>query len=170
MRALATAVGIKAPALYNHFPDKEALYVAAMEEAFGGHSAQLLGVLAQPIPPWQRLHQFVDALVHLMDENPRLLRLMQRELLDGDEARLQILATRVFGDSFQGFVALLQPLFPTEQAALLAVTITGMIKEHYVMAPLLRHLPGCDDITVTPALITQQVMTLLETLPPRENR
>jgi AcrR family transcriptional regulator len=34
MRDIAGAVGIRAPALYNHFPDKEHLYLESIAHAF----------------------------------------------------------------------------------------------------------------------------------------
>ncbi|MEH6552142.1 MAG: TetR/AcrR family transcriptional regulator [Pseudomonadales bacterium] len=83
MGEVAEAVGIKAPSLYNHFRNKEALYEAVLDrliEKFKRPMTELVGleqVSAEQVLAWQR--HMIDAHV----ENPNLARLMQYAALSG---------------------------------------------------------------------------------------
>ena len=112
MRNIADAVSISAPALYNHFKDKQSLYVAAIAEAFENKSELLLQALTGRNKPLVRLEHFVNRLCEILHDDPDFRRLMQRELLDGDDKRLRVLAQEVFGASFQNLMDVLVELKP----------------------------------------------------------
>lgn len=83
MRAVATRVGIKAPSLYKHFPDKEELETALIAEALRETGALFaaavdtstdpLGDLATAYRRWARAHPHLYA---LMTQKP-----LRRDLL-----------------------------------------------------------------------------------------
>ncbi len=161
MRHIADAVNISAPALYNHFKDKQSLYLAAITESFGNKSERLLRVFSEPGEPIVRLEKFVFCLSEMLHSDPEFRRLMQRELLDGDERRLSYLAREVFGLSFQHMMDLLIELKPDCDAHNLAVIIVGMIHKPFELKPLVRFFPGSHSEHANPAYITKQVMAIL---------
>ena len=102
MRAVAARIGIKAPSLYKHFPDKEELETALIAEGFQETgalfaaaiegSADPLGDLAVAYRQWAREHPHLYA---LMTQKP-----LRRDLLpDGLEAEAGLPVVRaVDGD------------------------------------------------------------------------
>jgi AcrR family transcriptional regulator len=65
VRDVAAQVGISAAALYHHFPDKQALYLAAMEHAFARNESDILAALESERSPLERLSGFVTGFVAL---------------------------------------------------------------------------------------------------------
>lgn len=163
MRNIANVVNISAPALYNHFNDKQSLYLAAISESFENKSEFLLHALAGTAEPIVRLEQFVYQLCEILHDDPEFHRLMQRELLDGDEKRLRYLAQEVFGLSFQQLMDLLREIKPDCDAHNLTVIIIGMIHKPFELKPLVRFFSGSRPEQDNPSYITKQVMAILST-------
>lgn len=73
MRDLASEVGIKAPAIYNHYSSKDAVLAAAMEHILGRFFASLLPPLEEkPVEDW--LESLVRGHVVFQLDHPRLSR------------------------------------------------------------------------------------------------
>lgn len=161
MRDIAQAINIRAPALYNHFKDKQSLYLAAISSAFANKADALSAALAKNNPPAIRLEQFVITLTKLISSDPNFRKLMQRELLDGDEERLQFLAREVFGSSFQEIMKLLEELEPNCDAHLFAISLIGMIQQHYELEPLRRFLPSSLPEHNDAGVIAEHIIQLL---------
>ncbi|RRS34078.1 MAG: hypothetical protein OI74_05850 [Gammaproteobacteria bacterium (ex Lamellibrachia satsuma)] len=161
MRNIACAVDISTPALYNHFKDKQSLYIAVITDTFENKSELLLQALTGQDKPILRLQNFITRLSEVLHDDPDFHRLMQRELLDGDEKRLRYLAQEVFGHSFQHLMNLLIELKPDCDAHSLSVIIIGMVQKPYELNPLDRFFPGSQPAHNTPAYITQQVMAVV---------
>ena len=161
MRNIADAVNISAPALYNHFKDKQSLYVAAIANSFENKAELLLQALTEQGKPIVRLEHFVTRLSEMLHDDPDFRCLMQRELLDGDEKRLRYLAQEVFGSSVQHLMDLLIELKPSCDAHNLAVIIIGMIQKPFELNPLDRIFPDSQREHINPAYITKQVMGVL---------
>ena len=75
MRNIADAVNISAPALYNHFKDKQSLYVAAIADSFENKAELLLRALAERGKPIVRLEHFVTRLSEILHDDPDFRRL-----------------------------------------------------------------------------------------------
>lgn len=140
MRAIAAEVGISAPALYNHYASKQALYEAAVSATFADKAPRLLAALDADSPPLSQLDAFVHALCHSIERDPAFRALLQRELLDGDDGRLAFLGHSVFRPVQQRFMALLETLRPGCDALLLSEFVFGMVKQHFDLVPLHPHL------------------------------
>jgi AcrR family transcriptional regulator len=161
MRAIARAVGLNAATLYHYFPDKHALYIAALAHAFHSIGEDLSAALAADIPPELRLERFIHAFCRLVYEDRDFGRLLQREILTADETRLRHLAEEVFQVFFTALLTLCQELAPGFDPHLLAVSILGMIVHHYQSAPLRAHQPGRKPEHNDPRVVAAHVTRLL---------
>jgi TetR/AcrR family transcriptional regulator len=82
---IADLVGVKRAALFYYFRDKQALYDAVIEAAFGGLVAQLEAALSSPGPIATRFETAVGAWVDAVMARPALARLILRHAADADE-------------------------------------------------------------------------------------
>jgi AcrR family transcriptional regulator len=161
MRDIAKAVGVSAAALYHHFPNKQALYLAAMSQAFADKSSGLVASLDMTGTLQERLGLFVTRLCELMCQDQDFNILIQREILDGDDSRLQVLAKEIYHDLFQGVTELCRELGPAYDPHLLAISIIGLVAYHFQTGPIRQYLPGGKQGHNEPAVIAQHVTLLL---------
>ena len=110
MRDIARAVGISGAALYHHYPDKQSLYVATMGYAFADKASSIQSALDNTGTAEQRLERFVTNFTKQMAADPDFRALLHRELLDGDEKRLKMLAENVFIEPFKAIKQLAQEM------------------------------------------------------------
>lgn len=142
MRDVANAVGISIATLYHHFPDKNGLYLRCIEACYANKAAALSEVLSTEGSHTEQLQRFVHRLTHLMSEDAHFRRLFQRELLDGDESRLRVMATQMFFDQFKGLLDLAAQLAPDRDAHMTAVSIIALVLFHLETTPLRQFMPG----------------------------
>lgn len=161
MRDIARACDLNVGSLYHHFSNKQHLHLAAMQQAFSGRSAKLLEVLEDSAPALDRLMRLIDVLCHLISNDQTFSRLVQRELLDGDEIRLKNLAEQVFEKPARAFNQLCLQLNPQLDPALLANSIIGMVLYLFQSAPLRKNLAGFQVEHETPEIISQHLQQLL---------
>ena len=171
MRNIANEVKISAPALYNHFSDKQSLYLTAIAETFENKSSQILQIVKGSGKPIKRLENMIHLHCTLMHDDPDFRRLMQRELVDGDEKRLAYMAQEVFAPAITGIKELLKELKPDCDANSLIVTIIGMMHKHFELEPLMRFFEDAESdqadsfqnksSQINPDYITNQVMDVL---------
>ena len=161
MRNIASEVGIKAASLYHHFPDKQALYLQAMARAFEDKAQGFAEVLTVTGTPKKRLSGFVHIFTTLMNKDPEFRALLQRELLDGDEVRLKLLAKEVFREPFIAMEALADELAPGCDTHMVAISIASLILYHMETAPIRRYLPGGKAKHNKPDVIADHVTRLL---------
>ncbi len=161
MRTIAKEVGLTAPTLYHHFPDKQALYIAAVTHAFSRKAEILSASLATDKIPEQRLKDFVHSFCKLIHDDPDFHKLVQREILDGDVGRLQLLAEQVFLGVFVSLTSLSKDLDPSFDPHLLAVSIIGLVSYHYQIMPLRQHQPGSKAYHNDPEVVAKHVTHLL---------
>jgi AcrR family transcriptional regulator len=161
MRNIATAVGISGAALYHHYPDKQSLYVATMGHAFADKASSIQSAIDNKGTPEQRLERFVTNFTKQMASDPDFRALLQRELLDGDEMRLKVLAENVFIEPFKAIKQLAQEMSLNCDAHLLAISMAGLILFHFETESIRRYLPGGLKKHSDPKVIAQHVISLL---------
>ena len=161
MRDIAKAVGISAAALYHHFPDKDSLYLSTVEYACSEKTLQSRLALEAKGSAEARLEGFIHTLVRIMGEDPDFRRLLQRELLDGDEHRLKQLATRVFAKQIEEISRLVEEIAPGFDAIMLVISIVGMVIHHLESAPLRRYYPGNKAEYDTPDFLANHIKRLV---------
>ena len=157
MRAIALKVGVSAAALYHHFPDKRTLYLAAMAQAFVDKADSLEEILSSRVAPEKRLAQFITCLCELVHKDNDFSMLIQREMMDGDESRLQLLASEVYHSLFQGVTELCQELDPKHDPYLLAISIIGSVMYHFQTAAIRPYLPHSKEQHSDPQVVARHV-------------
>src|SRR5688500_8414643 len=101
MRRIAEAVGIRAPSLYKHFPDKAAVEIALIDEAFSDVAERFESALANGE---DSLKEIATAYRAFALAHPHLYRLMtsgplpRERLRPGVEARAAAPLVRAVGD------------------------------------------------------------------------
>ena len=161
VRDIAKACGIRAASLYHHFPDKESLYLATMEFAFADKAEVIVASVSIDGPPQERLAEFVTRFTMLMAEDPDFRLLLQRELLDGDEKRLHLIAKQVFEQPFQAISKLAEEVAPGCDPHMVAISMAGLILFHFETAPVRRFLPGGQADHDDPEVIARHVLTMM---------
>ena len=161
MRQIAKAVGLNVASLYYHFPDKQTLYIEAVKQAFSISELDLSNILKMKYSPHKRLRLFVERLCRYFKEQPDLSALMQREMLDGDETRLQLLATHIFKNFFKEVTSLSKELSSQLNPNMLAISILALIVHHYQTIPIRKYLPGVKPTHSDPDVLAEHVISLL---------
>lgn len=161
MRQLAQEVGISVAAIYHHFPDKQSLYVEATRHAFSGKELVFAQVWATDCPPEEKLKKFVLALISVMSRDTDFCRLIQREIMEADPERMQLLAQGVFKNQFLSLLQLAGQLAPNRDAFWVATSIVGLVKIYVDHRPLNRHFPGWKPEYERPEMIAAHVTDLL---------
>jgi hypothetical protein len=96
-----------------------------------------------------------------MASDPDFRALLHRELLDGDEKRLKLLAENVFTEPFKAIKQLAQDMALDCDAHLLAISMAGLILFHFETESIRRYLPGGLKKHNNPKVIAQHVISLL---------
>lgn len=162
MRQIAAAVGIKAASLYYHFPDKQSLYIEALGFAFAERTQALSEAFTLDAAPKDRLRLLIDKFCALMADDVDFGRLIQREIMHGDEKRLQFLADHVFTDFVTDMIDLCRALAPDRDSHLLAISIVALVVYHFQVTPLRSFLPDFKKTHNDPGVVAEHICSLLE--------
>nr|WP_277817190.1 TetR/AcrR family transcriptional regulator [Solimonas terrae] len=103
---VADAVGLTRPALFYHFRDKQTLYDAVLETAFGSLAKRLEEAMSPPGSITQRIERAAEAWVDGLQERPTLARLILRHVADAEEHPNQLIyrsSDRVLGMAWAMF-------------------------------------------------------------------
>lgn len=88
LRAIARRIGIAAPSIYEHFPDREAIVEAVLEEAFADFRAVLVDAVASEPEPLDGLRAGCLAYLRFADQRPNRYRILfSRHHLVDDHAK-----------------------------------------------------------------------------------
>lgn len=161
MRQLAQKVGISVAAIYHHYPDKQSLYLEATRHAFSGKELVFAKVWETDCLAEEKLRKFVFALISVMTQDTDFCRLIQREIIEADSERMQLLAQGVFKNQFLLLLQLAGQLAPDRDAFLVATSIVGLVKIYVDHKPLNRHFPGWKPEYEQPEMIAAHVTDLL---------
>lgn len=138
MRNIARSVSMSVAALYYYFPSKNSLYLETVRYAFNAKSQRLTQLWYSNDNAEEKLKNFVKLLLEMLEQDPVFDRLIQREILEAEPDRMQILATDIFHNQFCYLLDLVAELNPETDRHLTAVSILGLIKYHQEIKPL-RH-------------------------------
>ena len=161
MRQLAQAVDMSVAAIYHHFPDKNALYLEAVRFAFSDKEQIFAQVWESGCPAEEKLARFVRSLIDVMLQDRDFHRLMQREILEADPERMQLLAQGVFNREFCLLMQLATELAPEQDPHLVATSVIGLAKYYVEYQPLLKNFPGRKPEHEIPEVAAEHITQLL---------
>ncbi|MEM6583891.1 MAG: TetR/AcrR family transcriptional regulator [Pseudomonadota bacterium] len=143
---VADRVGIRTPSLYNHFKNKEALYLAVLERLLVAFSAPLAELAAAPVTH-ERIFQWLETIVRQHHANPNLARLLQHAALSGGPHTNELIE-RLFRPMFEpeasvegGAIGLLEDDSLQPWAVM---AFNNLVMSYVTMAPMYRDLLGQD--------------------------
>jgi AcrR family transcriptional regulator len=150
LRDVAEGVGIRIPSLYNHFPNKHALYRAVLARGI----QPVLERLAEYVAPSranQEPQQIMLRLMEVLHQRPNLPKLVQYELLSGGEQLAELMQDWLRPVVGQG-LGLLQSgpaarHWKPEQLPLLLMAMYNIVLGHFTVAPLYELLSGEDPLS-----------------------
>ncbi|OYV18953.1 MAG: TetR family transcriptional regulator [Methylococcaceae bacterium NSM2-1] len=161
MRQLAQAVDMSVAAIYHHFPDKNTLYLEAVRFAFSDKEQVFAQVWESGCSAEEKLGGFIRSLIDVMLQDRDFHRLMQREILEADPERMQLLAQGIFKRQFSLLMQLATELAPEQDAQLVATSIIGLAKCYVEYQPLLKNFPGWKPKHEMPEVIAAHITELL---------
>jgi len=143
MRNLAKASNMSTSAVYHHFPNKQALYLQAMHFAFAKQVSAFDAVWQAELGAEEKLSNFIRCLTEVLTTDIDFRRLMQRELLDADDERMQLLAKQVFQEQFNQLMSVIEQISGSQQQVhFSALSVIALVCDIVQMQPLSKHLPG----------------------------
>ncbi len=161
MRDLAKAVEMSTAALYHHFPNKQALYLEAVQFAFSKQASAFDAVWQAELGAEEKLRRFVHCLALVLTTDVDFRGLMQRELLDADDERMQLLAKGVFHEQFTQIINVIEQLGVTQHLHFKALSVIALVCDIIQMQPLSKYLPGWQAEHEQVDFIAEQVINLL---------
>jgi len=148
-------------AIYHHFPDKKALYLETVCFAFSDKEQVFAQVWESDCPAEEKLGGFIRSLINVMLQDRDFHRLMQREILEADPERMQLLAQGIFKRQFCLLMQLTTELAPEQDAHFIATSIIGLATYHVEYQPLLKNFPGWKSEHEMPEVIAARITDLL---------
>ncbi len=163
MRQVAAATELTTAALYYHFPDKEQLFLAVVEDCFSQRVVPLLPDPQTSEPdPWLRLEAFISAFVALLVNVPSFQRLMQWLALDRDETRAHQMTERLFEPFFRSVADLLPVTLSDEERHMLTVSVMGLMVFPFETQVARQWLPGYQPPAEATAQLVKHILKLLK--------
>lgn len=89
--AIAREAGVNKALLYYYFKDKDTLYSAVLDDAFGGLKSTVFEALDSDLPPREKVMAYARAYFDFIASNRLYPRLMQREMMRAREGHSQFI-------------------------------------------------------------------------------
>jgi len=143
---VADRVGIRSPSLYNHFRNKEALYLAVLERLLERFNEPLAELLSEPVTR-QRILSWLEQMIRLHHRYPNLARLLQHAALSGGPHTSE-LVERMFRPIFEAPPPVNnEDLFTLGDATLqpwAVMALNNIVMSYITMAPMYSDILGMD--------------------------
>ncbi len=153
--AIAREACVNKALLYYYFQDKETLYGAVLDDAFGGLKSTVFGVLDGDLPPRQKMLAYVGAYFDFIASNPMYPRLMQREMMRAREGQSQHI-DKVIKNYIQPIFARVSEVlrqgiadgeFRPVNPAHFVPSMVAMIVFYFSSAPMMQKIVGFNPLT-----------------------
>jgi AcrR family transcriptional regulator len=161
MRRIAGEAGITQAAIYHHYANKEELYFAAVRHLHQDKVAGFSSISQMNIASPEKLRLLGIKMLELLDADPHLLHIYFRELMEGDESRLEELAKSVFTEMAEVLEELMGELAPHLDSHLMMLSIAGMVFHHLEARKVTPLLPGGTLEKTRLPVLAEHITTLL---------
>lgn len=161
MRDIAREMDLSVAAVYHHFPSKKDLYAAVAQHAFRDKKPALLAAISGHGPATERLRSLMRRYAELVAEDPVFHRFFQRELLDADQQRLELLAKNFFYEAYTEIQDLIREAAPSFDPYMFLTSMFAMVMYHYQLGDMHNYLPGVPARVADPAYVTDHVMRMM---------
>jgi AcrR family transcriptional regulator len=153
--AIAGTARVNKALLYYYFKDKETLYGAVLDQAFGGLKATVFRVLDGNLPPREKMMAYAGAYFDFIASNQIYPRLMQREMMRAREGQsphidkviktyIQPIFVRVGELMRQGIAdGEFRPVNPAH----FVPSMVAMIVFYFSSAPMMQKIVGYNPLT-----------------------
>jgi len=82
LRDIAKRIGIKAPSLLHHFPSKQQLYLAVLEQIFSAMEDSARLIMASPGGPQEQMRKAIADSIDFIARKPDAMKLLWKEFAD----------------------------------------------------------------------------------------
>jgi AcrR family transcriptional regulator len=106
IKLIAGAVGVNTALLYYYFADKEALYAAVITRLLGRLSGEMSQSMAEGASPEEAIRAFTATQGAVFAANPRMIKIVGRELVDHDARHAQAPIRQLAATAFSRLHAL----------------------------------------------------------------
>ncbi len=132
---VADRVGIRQPSLYNHFKNKQELYVAVMERLLDPFLEMVEGIALEGSGP-EKTEKLIEELMSYYGQHPNLLRLIQHAVLSGNE-HIDLLTDRWFKPFLEKAQVLGEEReYSAEYAPFVIMAVNSMMMGFVTLAPM----------------------------------
>ena len=142
MRSIGRDAGITQAAIYHHFPNKEALYYAAVEHLLAGKQLVLQETIDADLTPDEQLRRLVRDMLSLVRDDPEFRQIYYRALIEADEGRLSELARTIFSEVHEQLEGVMARISPHMDSMMLLTSLSGLVFQHLESIKLYRYLPN----------------------------
>ena len=166
--AIARAARVNKALLYYYFKDKDTLYGAVLDQAFGGLTSTLLHILSLDLPPREKVLAYAGGHFDYIASHARYPRIVQAEMMRagrGGSAQFQ----RIVKHYFRPLASKLAEVIREGQARgqfrpgspeQYLLSIIAVIVFYFINAPVMKMINGADPLS--PELIAARRAAVLD--------
>jgi TetR/AcrR family transcriptional regulator len=165
--AIARVAHVNKALLYYYFKDKETLYGAALNHAYGQQAEYMLQVLARPLPPREKILTYVGEYFDFVASHPLNRDLAQREMMRAGHGSIhfQRIAKQYFQPLFKGLSEIIRagiaagefrPVDPLQ----FIPSMVALVVFYFTGAPILKVAAGFDPLS--PERVAQRRAAVLD--------
>ncbi len=166
--AIARAARVNKALLYYYFKDKDTLYGAVLDQAFGGLTTSLLAILSLDLPPREKILAYAGGHFDYIASHTRYPRIVQGEMMRagrGGSGQFQ----RVVKQYFRPLAGKLAEVIKEGQAKgefrpgnpqQHLLSIIAVIVFYFINAPVMRMVSGADPLS--PEMIASRRAAVLD--------
>lgn len=152
--AIARSAKVNKALLYYYFKDKETLYGAAIDAAFGELSSHMLEILNRDLPPRQKVLTYVGTYFDFVASHKFYRNLAQVEMMRTTHGspHLKRIAKRYFHPLYMRLGAVIRegiaagdfrPINPLQ----FVPSMVALVVFYFISAPVMKHVTGLDPLT-----------------------